>query len=52
VSCETAADCRGRGLPSSWVYCDIPRPGDGFCNSFDHDFGPDACKQEVDEIPD
>lgn len=47
ASCETAADCRGRGLPDSWVYCDIPRPGDGFCNSYNHDFAPDACVQEV-----
>ena len=51
VSCETAADCRGRGLPDAWVYCDIPRPGDGFCNSYNHEFGPDACVQEVREIP-
>ena len=52
VSCETASDCQGRGLPSSWVHCDIPRPGDGFCNSYDHEFGPDACEEEVPEIPD
>lgn len=51
VSCETAADCRGRGLPSSWVYCDIPRPGDGFCNSYNYEYTPDGCKEDVDEIP-
>jgi hypothetical protein len=52
VSCETAADCQGRGLPSDWTHCDIPRPGDGFCNSYNHDFTEDACKEVVPEIPD
>jgi len=27
-------------------------PGDGFCNSYDHEFTPDACEEEVPEIPD
>jgi len=51
VSCETAADCRGRGLPDEWIYCDIPRPGDGFCNWYGADFEDDSCKAEVPEIP-
>src|SRR5262249_18578536 len=52
VSCETAADCRGRGLPDDFVSCDIPRPGDGFCNTYGHEFMEDACIPDVPEIPD
>ena len=52
VSCETASDCRGRGLPDDWVYCDIPRPGDGFCNTYGHEFTETSCKPDVPAIPD
>jgi hypothetical protein len=52
VSCETASDCVGRGLPDGWVFCDIPRPGDGYCNSSDHAFTANECVQEVPGIAD
>ncbi len=47
VSCEQDADCRDRGLPNEYVFCDIPRPGDGFCNQHDFDYAADACVQDV-----
>lgn len=52
VSCEVDSDCAGRGLPNDWVFCDIPRPGEGFCNQVDYDYGEDidgapVCVQEV-----
>lgn len=50
VSCEVDADCEGRGLPSDFLFCDIPRPGDGFCNRYNYDYAQDACRQEVPEI--
>ena len=46
-SCETDQDCRGRGLPDDYVFCDIPRPGDGFCNQYGYAYTPKVCKQEV-----
>ncbi|MCH9680523.1 MAG: hypothetical protein K0V04_03735 [Deltaproteobacteria bacterium] len=47
VSCETDEDCLDRGLPADYVYCDIPRPGEGFCNQYDYDYKPDGCIQDV-----
>lgn len=44
VSCETPADCVGVGLPEDHVYCDIPRPGDGFCNPYGFDYKDGACE--------
>jgi hypothetical protein len=51
ASCETDEDCKGRGLPSSWVFCDIPRPGEGFCNPTGFDYAADECKQDRPLIP-
>lgn len=55
VSCEVDSDCEGRGLPAHWVYCDIPRPGEGFCNEIGYDYGENLkgepeCVQNVPEI--
>jgi hypothetical protein len=52
VSCEVDADCEGRGLPPDMRFCDVPRPGEGFCNRYNFDYADDACRQEVPEIPD
>lgn len=52
VSCENDGDCRGRGLPDDYVFCDIPRPGEGFCNPYGYGYPDGACDQEVPEIPD
>lgn len=51
TSCETAEDCRGIGLPDDFVYCDTPRPGEGFCNSYGYGYEPGACEQEVPPLP-
>lgn len=55
VSCEVDDDCLGRGLPDDWVFCDVPRPGEGFCNQVGYDYGKDidgdpVCVQEVGPI--
>ncbi|MFO0632473.1 MAG: hypothetical protein U0168_06455 [Nannocystaceae bacterium] len=50
-SCEVDADCRGRGLPEDYVFCDVPRPGEGFCNAYGYGYKPDACVQEVPPLP-
>lgn len=51
VSCETDADCRGRGLPSDHVYCDIPREGEGFCNEFNFGYAAGQCDDDVPPLP-
>ncbi len=45
--CETSEDCRGIGLPDDYVYCDTPRPGEGFCNWYGYGYEPDSCEQDV-----
>ncbi|MBX7082447.1 MAG: hypothetical protein K1X88_24795 [Nannocystaceae bacterium] len=50
-SCEQDSDCRGRGLPDDFVFCDIPRPGEGFCNAYGYAYKPNACVQEVPPLP-
>jgi hypothetical protein len=50
ASCETDDDCKGRGLPSDYIFCDSPRPGEGFCNQFGHDYSPSGCDQTVTPI--
>ncbi len=50
ASCETDEDCKGRGLPSDYVFCDSPRPGEGFCNWVGYDYGPEDCVQKVTPI--
>lgn len=52
ASCETDDDCRGRGLPDDWEFCDIPRPGEGFCNPYNYDYADDACTQTPSILPD
>lgn len=52
ASCEVDSDCAGRGLPGNYVFCDVPRPGEGFCNQVDYEYGEDidgdpVCVQEV-----
>jgi hypothetical protein len=43
VSCETSDDCKGIGLPDSWAYCNVARPGEGFCYDYDYDYQPGDC---------
>ena len=47
ASCETDEDCLGRGLPDDWVFCDTPRPGEGFCNNHGFSYEEGACVQDV-----
>lgn len=52
ASCEQDADCLGRGLPGDYVFCSVPRPGEGFCNPYNYDYADDACLQTSPALPD
>lgn len=46
VSCEVSADCFGRGLPEDYVYCNVPRQGEGFCMFYDYNYQPGDCVED------
>lgn len=52
VSCEVSSDCFGRGLPDDYVYCNVPRDGEGFCASYDYDYQPGDCVEDPGPVSD